>query len=243
MTKDFGKVVKTQGRENGACLKDAGKEALDGITADACLIADRKGKVAKSGSKTSGDMIKRCIGVINVVADAPFSASAINAAAELEEVDVFLDAFGAPFADAVLLTSVDPAGAKCQQSVAKSWKKCEDTLLKEFAKCAKTGLKERSVATPAALAACLGSDPKGKIAKVCDPDTGRLRSSIEKRCVLPAVPLNVALPGCFAPDGLVLATCLENRIRCRACLAVNDGFNANADCDVFDDVTDNGSCR
>lgn len=94
MAKNFGKVAKAQNRDNSGCLKDAGKDARGGVSADECLGADRKGKVQKAGLKTASDMSKRCLGVINVVGDAPFSAAGINAAAEQEAVDWFLDAFG-----------------------------------------------------------------------------------------------------------------------------------------------------
>src|SRR5688572_15705606 len=54
-------LAKTQGAENVACVKNAGKGTLVG-TAQACLTADAKGKVAKRGTKMTADENAKCVG-------------------------------------------------------------------------------------------------------------------------------------------------------------------------------------
>ena len=53
----------------------------------------------------------------------------------------------------------------------------------------------------------------------------------------------VAFPACGV-TGDVEAThaCLEPRIECRVCLALNAGDDLMRDCDDFDDASLNGSC-
>ena len=58
INKDGAAVAKTQGKENIACLKGAGKGTV--ADAQACLTADAKGKVAKAKNKTSSDQTKSC---------------------------------------------------------------------------------------------------------------------------------------------------------------------------------------
>ena len=60
MNKDAAKVAATQGKENTACVKNKGKGKLGAQSADDCLTADAKGKVAKATGKTTADEAKKC---------------------------------------------------------------------------------------------------------------------------------------------------------------------------------------
>lgn len=55
------------------------------------------------------------------------------------------------------------------------------------------------------------------------------------------VDLATALPGdcASAPDK---GTCLEGRMLCHTCHLLVIGDNLDEDCDLIDDLTDNGSC-
>ena len=46
--------------------------------------------------------------------------------------------------------------------------------LKAFNRCKKTGLRKNIVRDSADLEACLGGDPTGAVARICDPVIGRL---------------------------------------------------------------------
>ncbi len=85
---------------------------------------------------------------------------------------------------------------------------------------------------------CLGigtsriPDPKGKISKKCGGDF-----DLGKKCSLGNV--DDLIPGC-APG--VNAACIDQKIECRVCLALNALDGLNRDCDLFDDGGANGSC-
>jgi hypothetical protein len=147
--------------------------------------------------------------------------------------------------------SADRPVSKCQQALAKSLKKCQDAQLKAFNECKKAGLKDREAPFLNAedLKGCFGADPKEKIAKACDAVLGRIRLAIDTKCegdVLPAAsPWLVSLPGCHPEDPndpWEPARCMDERVKCRTCLMVNQADGLDQDCDQFDDGGSNGSC-
>ena len=165
-----------------------------------------------------------------------------------KELDLIHSVFGTNL-DVVIATEANPidkARSKCQQAVAKSVKKCQDVKIKEFNKCKKAGLRDQSILSFLDLQGCMGTDPKGKIAKACDPVTGKIRSAIDKKCEgadFPGLfPQLVAFPGCGTDDHATLATCLDRIVECRVCLALNQADALARDCDDFDDGMLNGSC-
>ncbi len=83
--------------------------------------------------------------------------------------------------------------------------------------------------------------PEGKVAKACDPVSGKIRSSIDKKCG-PPVDISTAFPGCGTGDAATLAGCLDQIVECHVCLALNQADNLARDCDDFDDGVVNGSC-
>ena len=84
----------------------------------------------------------------------------------------------------------------------------------------------------------MGFDPKGKIARTCDPIIGKIRKAIDKKCV----GIAGAFPGCGTDDSAELAMCLDAAVECRVCLALNQADGLRIDCDGFDDGLVNGSC-
>jgi cysteine-rich repeat protein len=242
MNKSGAKVAQTQGKENSACVKDAGLGKLPpGMDADECLRADRKGKVAKATGKTDDGEAKKCT-------EAPsfgFTGSAVvNAVAVAQEVELASDVFGGSVDNAISSDSVE---AKCQASVAKSYEKYAATVLKEFNSCKKTGLKDGSIASPAGLAACSGSDAKGKISGALT----KLSDTITKSCS--GVALGSVFPGtCAGQAGsaATLGACIANAADCRTCIALREmdalvgtDFTSLVNCDESDDGTVNGSCE
>jgi|GEM_PF-1143923 len=248
LNKNLAKVAKAQGKSICDCIKDfaKGQSLTPAATLEVCLTADRKGKVAKAQSKTQSDEAKKC-SAITPDFGATNSANVNNVAVQ-KELDLIHAVFGSNL-DLVIATEsidVDKGRSKCQQAVAKSVKKCQEAKLKEFNKCKKLGLKDESIQNFLDLQACMGDDPKGKIAKACDPVTGKIRSTIDKKCggvEFPgAFPELVAIPGCGTEDPATLATCLDQIVECHTCLALNQADDLARDCDLLDDGMANRSC-
>ncbi len=77
-------------------------------------------------------------------------------------------------------------------------------------------------------------DVKGRIDKAC---TKGLAKTLQKKCSPPNV--DALIPGC-APD--VTAACIDQKIECVVCLALNALDGLARDCDEFDEGVVNGSC-
>lgn len=248
MEKDFARVVKAQGKVSLACIKSGSSQALPpGSTVDDCIVDDVRGDVAKARAKTNSDFAARCTGLTSSAGlRAPFfgltDATIVGDSAPLEQTETLRDALGGVLDDAVIDASVDPLAARCQQSVFKKLRKCEDTVLKELAACTKAGLKTAAVKSAAALAQCLGSDPSGKIASVCDPMTGGVRRELAARCTAAGVDTAAAFAGCGSPSEADTAACLYTVLRCRACQYVGTALAFDRDCDAFDNGTIDASC-
>jgi hypothetical protein len=239
VNKDGAAVAKEQGKENVACVKGAGKGTLTG-TAQACLTADAKGKVAKRKSKTTADETKSC----TPPPDFGFTgAAAVNTAAQQAEVDLVADVYGANLDAAILSCTSNKAGCACQQKVSASLEKLAATKLAEFVKCKKTFLKAgadsatdlEGCVSNSGVQGSIAADTKGKIAKA----VSGLNGTIGKACT----GVSGAFPGnCTALTQPALGTCLDHQVECRVCQAINEMDGLAVNCDLFDDGVANGSC-
>jgi pimeloyl-ACP methyl ester carboxylesterase len=253
INKDGAKVAAVQGKENAACIKNAGKGKLPpGQSADACLNADGKGKVDKAIGKTTADFAARCAAAPPSFGIPAGSAAAVNAAATGQSLALLADLFGAPLAPAVLSCETSKDDCNCQRIVAKSYEKLAATALKQFVKCKKGALKEGKSPVPAGaesaaeLQLCvddagtpesIAGDGKQKIAKKVD----KLGQAIDKKCA--AGDSRETFPGvCAGLAGGALRDCIARRVDCRVCLTINAMDDLAVDCDVFDDAESNGSC-
>jgi hypothetical protein len=110
--------------------------------------------------------------------------------------------------------------------------KCQDAQMKAFNTCKKDGLKNNTILSSADLGDCLDEDPKGKIAKACHPDAGKLRKDINKKCVDKLVDLSEAFPGCDPNDADALHACLLDAVECHTCVAIQtaDGIEDGPAC-------------
>jgi hypothetical protein len=227
LNKNFSKVVKAQGGDINSCIKNAGKGKLGSQTIEDCITSDPKGKVKKAKDKAldKGGPDGKC-----PASDSPdFGAT---------------DLFGSDLDSGVILTDGSD-GAKCQAALVKDVFKCQDTKLKVYNGCKKNRLsgKEPPQVTSAQELqdACLGTgtagipDGKGKIAGKCET---KLSGDAGKKCG-GGLDLDALFPGCA---GEPLADCLDQKVECLACLALNAIDSLNRDCDLFDDELDNGSC-
>jgi len=154
-----------------------------------------------------------------------------------KELDLMHEVFGSDLDTAIILQSDDKDAGKCQLDVAKATKKCQETKLKEFNRCKKDGLKDGSITDASGLEACMGLDPKSKIAKAC---VEKLAGKVAK-CD-PSVDLSDAFPGCGTDDPGDLGDCLDVLVECAVCQALNQVDNLARDCDTVDDGVVNGSC-
>jgi hypothetical protein len=244
------KVAAAQGKENSSCVKGVGSGKVLG-TADACLTADSKLKVAKAKQKVSDGQIAKCttapdFGLTN--------ATTVNNAATSEEVNLTKDVFSesclvpgdcnsggcsgglCSVNSAIIDADVDKDGASCQAAVVKAYEKISSTALKQFAGCKKSGLKGGTIIDETGIEGCVNDDTKGGIAGA----TTKLGDTITSKCA--GVNLAAAFPGCNPVNGTALRDCAGNAAKCRACIIVNKMDGVNAPCDDLDNGALDGSC-
>jgi hypothetical protein len=240
------------GKDALLCLKDGAKARVADV--DACLAADRLGKVAAAALKTDAEFAKRCTGLGKDGAPrlppwGPSTAAAVNEAATGETAALLRDALGETLAAATITEASDRDGARCQQALAKQLDKCRDARTKAFVAC--VGARLAAADAPDDLASCVADDPKGTVAKQCDlrveTKPGRftvdgLRKTLATQCVPQGVSLPAALPGCAAADAEDAHACLARAAACRACRANATGSGLAVDCDLVDDGQANASC-
>jgi hypothetical protein len=235
LNKGFAKVVKAQGKDMGACLKNGSMRKLGVQSIEECLSADNRGKVAKTKQKMLSKAGPKCTQAPGM---GPNDPNTMNRVAVEKELALIHDIFGSDL-DAVIADAlVEQDEAKCQVAVAKAAQKCHDTKLKEFNKCKKAGLKDGSIARASELQLCMGLDLKGKIKKACDTKLG---STISKKCPA-SVDLTAAFPSCNTSDPGTLKTNIDAFVECAMCKALNEADRLARDCDLFDDALDNDSC-
>jgi pimeloyl-ACP methyl ester carboxylesterase len=170
----------------------------------------------------------------------------VNAAAVGEQVDLVADLFGASLTAAMLPSTTDPAGAKCQAAVQKGTHKLTATLLKQFLACTKAGLAStlpgEQIASAADLAGCfdaLLADADGKIGK----EETKLATTVDKSCTQAGVALTTAFPGPCTVGTNPFAGCVTARVRCHTCLMLDAWDGLSRLCDAFDDgLANNASC-
>ncbi len=122
----------------------------------------------------------------------------------------------------------------CTTGVENSFAKMVKALGKETSSCLKDIASSRTTA-----GACLGSDPKGKVAKSCKlnnpPSVDTIHKSIAASCA--GVDPAAAFPGCDTADAETLHGCLAGREACLACdmLAELSDTRLSTNCDLLDD--------
>ncbi|MFI5316326.1 MAG: PQQ-dependent sugar dehydrogenase [Myxococcota bacterium] len=190
-----------------------------------CIDADPKSKLAKIGLKTQQNDAALC----SVPPDFGYAgagAAAGNAAALAADLDLAHDVLGDSLDAAIAPKASQRDTAGCQKSVLAALDGCQRTRRAEFLRCKKAGLKAESLLQSSDLAACLDTDPKARIAKACDPATGKLAlKAIAKSCTAKSVDLTAAFPGCTGlagpADAPGLASCLAAAGSCRTCQLFN----------------------
>ena len=129
------------------------------------------------------------------------SAANGNAAATDSESALAHDVFGDDLDLAIVSKVDDKDAAACQKAVLKGVASCQKTRRAEFVRCKKVGLKKATIADVDELAACLGSDPKGKIAKVVRRHQRQARDQDDREELHRARGRSLdAFPGCETDD-------------------------------------------
>lgn len=249
INRDGSKVAAAQAKENTNCVKSAGKGRLVGSAQD-CLTADSRRRVAKRKQTTIGNEAKRCTIVPNIGFT---SASQVNAAAEAGQRALIGDIFGDNLDEAIVDCDASRNGCICQASVIKEVDKLTTARFEEFLACTRGALKEGrdpfpfGASSPGELQNCvddpgtagsIAADSKLKIAR----KVARLGDRIVKRCDDEGVTSDVFPGDCDGLSGAELATCLDKLVGCRVCEMLNDMDGLSADCDRLDDGAANGSC-
>jgi len=241
--KTAAKVASTRAAQDLACLDATGRGRLPRLGFEdvgACLRADAKGKLEAREAKLFDTAARRCAGD----AEPPFllaevdSAAAAAAAAASGLLQDLLSAN--PYATAC----TDASRCRCQQAVADAAHDLLSAKLSVFERCAAEMLRigtatleeVRQCLTNEALPGSVAADSKGKLAR----RVARLAAAEARRCA--AQPAGVFPGRCPGLTGDALAACMDARVECRACLALNGIHALGADCDLFDDDAANGSC-
>jgi hypothetical protein len=231
------KVSAARAKVFSQCVKNYAKS---GASAEACLMEPHS-SVDRAEQKTIRQEITRCAD--STPDFGATDAGNVNDAATQLQLDVILDLFGFDLDTALVTSTADKDAATCLRDVIKSVNKCQRTKIKEFNRCKKTGLRKANVRDRADLENCVGADPRGVIARGCDPVSGKLVTRVLPRsCTSRGVDLSSAFPGCGTDDPGDLAMCVEEVVECRVCAALNQADDLARDCDLLDDGVENSSC-
>jgi hypothetical protein len=167
------------------------------------------------------------------------AGACISAAAEAGAGAITHDLFGA-----TVDVSSDRDTAQCQGKVIQSAGKLYTGRWKAFRKCKKDNF---TLITGGAdlISVCLGP-PQTDVKNFIGSALGKLIDAVQSKCVGKGVsPVGAAFPGvCTAAADVDFAGCVDRRVACRFCRAINvaDAIVPPLDCDLFDDGASNASC-
>jgi len=246
MNKNGEKVNKAQLRENERCLSDFQREKLVApMTFDACMTADRRGKMQRAWERTAMRESRKCVSLYVPPPFAYTDSATVNAAAVDGALALASKIFGGPpVLDANLVTSADDKEtAKCQLEMLKRADKLENSVLKEVIKAKKKALKDETVNSGAALGAKLwavfSSNDKINSAQ------RMLLNGVDRKCAALPTPPDAIFAGECSEGGPSLSeveACVIAAARCEACVTINAFDDLNLNCDRADDQDVNGSC-
>jgi hypothetical protein len=206
------------------CLGSAARGRLGaGRTIAACVAADR-GLVRRESALRHAAK-KAC------KSPPSFGPSTADAVADAFASMLHPEAlFGVDLDAAVIDARRDRRGAACQKAVVQGMARVAAAQIREFNRCKAAGLRKGTIAAAADFAACLGSDPKDRVARA----RARGRARALRRCA--STPVDRALPGECAREELPgLFACCERRATCDVCLAVTAADGVGGSCQRFRD--------
>jgi hypothetical protein len=236
------RVAEAAGAELRECVADWAAGESTGPASACAAGIEGAPKVEKRVTRLEKQEARQCLALGS---PPPFGANPADevAAAGLEERTALLGDLFEGDLDGVLASDSDaPADARCQRALLAATDRCGSEALEAFEHCKAKGLKLRRIGGVDDLATCLDQALAGKRQKRCGPDGSKLSKALARRCDETGTDLAVLFPGCgeAAPEDLV--ACVAERLRCRTCRAVDRADALGADCDLFDDASDDGSC-
>ena len=246
---DAAKLAKEQGNENLRCLQRATRSKLSpGQTADDCLVADAKGRIAHHQDGIERDFDFFCSAPLPPFGLPSGTVTTTSGTVPREQsVALVGDIFGPSLGASALDCNIDPAGCACQAAVSKAYEKLAVSNYKIFLHCKKVYLNNLLFGGSATLIQkCVDSLTFAESIESANSAKLRLRLQkltyfVSRKCA--GVDTAVALPGaCAGLTDDALGICISERIRCRICLTVSRIDNVTIDCDQFDDHQVNASC-
>jgi len=220
------KVAAAVGKRLYGCVHDGTRRvSRGGLTAQACLASDPHGRIAAAAAQTDDAVTRKCPLKPTF---GPTTSAAVNTAmaSVLRPQEVFGPALDATLIDA----RVDPAGARCQTTVAKVLVQIAAAKLQAFNECKAAGFRNGTILAPADLARCHAAMTGPAVARTVEMG----RRATVKGCA--GVDLTAALPGrCAGVPVGGLAACLEAQSHCGACAAIDGADGLATPCHRFSD--------
>lgn len=207
-----GAIALALARDFAACVKRAGRGDLPvGETAQHCLTADRSGRVGAARTRMARKVTAMC-------SDAPsFGAASLTTVnGAFSSLAVQAAVFGPDLDAGIVPAAVDPAGARCQATVAAELVATAAAELRAFTGCARQGLGNGTIRARTDLEDCVGADPQGRVARAM----ATAEASVARECTTSPIP--ATLPGrCAAAPRAELFDCLTRQVDCAVCRSLN----------------------
>jgi hypothetical protein len=252
MSESVANVAKAQQRVNLDCVKDAGRGRKERLgtpaTALACLGNDPKGEVLKARLRSMRIETEKCLAGPEQQPDFGYVGSGQAHATSMLQARLLLrDLLSADINAVVADAEQDQDVARCRTLIIGRIARVFNATMRVWIRALKMGLRDGSIGTSSALEQAildaLVTDAKGKLARA----QSKLASDLERKCfslASRAVDLSTTFPGACAdaPDRSAFASCIGERVRCRACLAANGTNAAHAGCDLIDNGLPDESC-
>lgn len=240
------RIDTTQAREDQSCVKDYGKGKLTSMTVTECLLADRKGRMAKLEDKiqekqTDPDRGK-CLG--DAEPDFGFLAPDAMVDGVAPEQAAFLSVILGNDPESVIVDATDRANrdqVNCQNTIIRTADKIVATEVKGFKSCMTKGLRSRTdpISSASELAECIDDE---KLAEKTDKAEAKLVKMIGKKCTEKSVDWDSVVAGDCASEAnpTDYASCVRTAADCTACLAIEGGYGIDIDCDAYAGATCEG---
>ena len=241
-------VSQAQGKEGVSCVKSEARGKLAPMSPDTCLSADMKQRVQKKQDRALLIAGARC--AVETPDFGGTDPETVNGVGVQSQMDLVADLFGPDLTSSLVACSDDRDACNCQVKTLKAAVDLSMVQLKEYSGCAKRATKVSQqpfvggARSAADLASCLvdastpwsvAADERGKVAK----SAAGIGKVVASKCVASGL-----FPGtCDGLSGSALSDCVEDRVDCSVCLAVNAMFDLGADCDDYDDGLANASCN
>ena len=225
LNRNLARVARARNRTLRKCLQS---HVTSGESAQVCVAAPDR-KVERAIAKTAILSGRRCTGALTDIG--PGAAAAASTVELGLGRAVLYDLFGPELDPVIEPRAAEGEAAKCQLAAARRARRCERVRLREFNRCIRRGLENGTIRATLDLEACIGDDPKGRIARVCDPAAGDLDPDrLPQRCMRSGVDLSDAFPGCGADDFGTVGAGLDEIVACRVCRVLHQANGLSGFC-------------